>query len=171
MRPELNTVISLSIGIGHRSILSDPFLDTISVPSFGSLSSSLSGSKGMEWAAKRREVEHEKCTGDSQSSPWPSAVINKAVVRKAFEEYDVEFNLIRGCSSTEWMRGQGKFEKTMTARIIKPPKNASEQRPTLCTYTGVLLSPVNIKGFVFSKTMTVEGEQQLVGKFEMNKII
>lgn len=156
--------------------MSDPFLDKISVPSFGSLSSIISGSKGMDWAAKRREVvadgdSHEQCTGDSESSSWPSGEARTGVVRKAFEEYDVEFNLIRGCSSTEWMRGEGKFEKTMTARIIKPPKNASEQRPTLCIYTGVLLSPVSIKGFVFSKTMTVEGEQQLVGKFEMNKII
>ena len=88
----------------------------------------------------------------------------------AFEEYDVEFSVIRGCSSTEWMKGLGREAKTITARIIKPPKEASEQRPTLCTYEGVLTTMTSIRGYVFSTPVTVEGEKQLVGEFEMKKI-
>ena len=87
-----------------------------------------------------------------------------------FEEYDVEFSVIRGCSSTEWMKGLGREAKTITARIIKPPKEASEQRPTLCTYEGVLISMTSIRGYVFSTPVTVEGEKQLVGEFEMKKV-
>lgn len=183
----------------------------ISVPSFGSLSSSLSGSKGMEWAARkrirgsrnrgsqRRDEERERdgyMEGvQGEGGTWAQeVVIRKAKSKSAdesegtvltgqkedyvtidienpgFEEYDVEFSVTRGCSSTEWMKGMGREEKAITARIIKPPKEAFEQRPTLCTYEGVLTSMTSIKGYVFSTPVTVEGEKQLVGEFEMKKV-
>lgn len=97
-------------------------------------------------------------------------IVTMDVDSPGFEEYDVEFSVIRGCSSTEWMKGLGREAKTITARIIKPPKEASEQRPTLCTYEGVLTTMTSIRGYVFSTPVTVEGEKQLVGEFEMKKI-
>jgi hypothetical protein len=145
-----------------RSSLSDFYMDTISFPSFGSLSSSLSGSKGTEWGTKKRLKEETEGV-DSEVFTLPRSGADS-------EEIEVEFNVIRGCSSTEWMKGQGRHEKTITARIIKPPKEAYEQRPTLCTYTGVLTSPRSIRGYVYSTAITIEGERQLVGEFEMTKL-
>lgn len=143
-------------------------MDTISFPSFGSLSSSLSGSKGTEWGTKKRSKE-ESGEGDDLEA---FAISRSGVDSNPdSEEYEVEFNVIRGCSSTEWMKGQGRQEKTITARIIKPPKEAYEQRPTLCTYTGVLTSPNSIRGYVYSTAITIEGEKQLVGEFEMIKMV
>ena len=92
------------------------------------------------------------------------------VLKGGFDEYAVEFNIVRGCSSTEWMKGQGRNEKVITARIIKPPKEAFEQKPTLCTYEGTLTSEEYIEGVVFSTPVTLEGERRLVGEFRMYKM-
>lgn len=142
-------------------------MDTISFPSFGSLSSSLSGSKGTEWVTKKRSKEESREGEEGEDLE----VFDLPHSDADSEGYEVEFNVIRGCSSTEWMKGQGRHEKTITARIIKPPKEAYEQRPTLCTYTGVLTSPNSIRGYVYSTAMTIEGERQLVGEFEMTKVV
>lgn len=56
-------------------------------------------------------------------------------------EYLIELNVIRGCSSTEWVKGRGRDTKALTARIVKPPQLPYyDQRPTLCIYRGVYRS-------------------------------
>ena len=154
-------------------------MEVINIPSFGTVSSSLSGSKGLEWKANKSRPD----TSEDESYDEDSNVNGERgegeglgkgeeglALKGVFDEYAVEFNIVRGCSSTEWMKGQGRNERVITARIIKPPKDAFEQKPTLCTYEGVLTSEQYIQGMVFSTPVTVEGERKLVGEFQMNKL-
>ena len=162
-----------------RSVVSDSSVEVINIPSFGTVSSSLSGSKGLEWKAnKSRPVSNYDGSNDEESNVSGERGEEEGegeggeglALKGVFDEYSVEFNIVRGCSSTEWMKGQGRNERVITARIIKPPKEAFEQRPTLCTYEGVLTSEEYIQGMVFSTPVTVEGERRLVGEFQMNKL-
>lgn len=154
-------------------------MEVINIPSFGTVSSSLSGSKGLEWKANKSRPdtsedesydEDSNVNGERGEGEGQGKGEEGLALKGVFDEYAVEFNIVRGCSSTEWMKGQGRNERVITARIIKPPKDAFEQKPTLCTYEGVLTSEEYIQGMVFSTPVTVEGERKLVGEFQMNKL-
>jgi hypothetical protein len=63
----------------------------------------------------------------------------------------------------------GRQEKTITARILKPPKGIHyDQRPTRVVYKGILKNNC-INGIVYSASIVMDEEEKEVGIFQMKK--
>jgi hypothetical protein len=68
-----------------------------------------------------------------------------------------------------WIIYSGRQEKTITARILKPPKEKYyDQRPTRVVYKGILKNNC-INGIVYSASIVMDEEEKKVGIFQMKK--
>lgn len=102
----------------------DRLFDTIEIPPYGAVVSSLNGSTGLDWS-----VNYLNSSEGSTQQP----ILN--------------FKVLRGCSSTSWIR----VSDTKTSLVvIRPPKMPYDQMPKICLYRGTVVGD-RVIGFVYSK--------------------
>ena len=98
--------------------LSEPLRDSLTFPSYGPLACAVNGSTGLDWKV---------VSLDGSSDPSSSKVPVQCIF---------EFSILRGCSSTRWLRSSASPEK-LTVQIVRPPKTlGSDQLPTTVRYKG-----------------------------------
>lgn len=106
------------------SFSADRLFDTIEIPPYGAVISSLNGSTGLDWY-----VNYLNASEGGKQQP----ILN--------------FKVLRGCSSTSWIRISDSKTKLV---VTRPPKLPYDQLPRICLYRGTVVED-RIIGFVYSK--------------------